>query len=219
MRAASQASRPDRIPETRPKRFDEGDREHRHAATAALQRRLTAFARRFVGDRDEAEDVAQEALFRAARGWGRLRSAERAEAWVFRICRHAAIDHVRARRVRQGVWAPLPADAHDWAGESRSVRSSAGAVPGRSVGVATRGAARHLPAHHRLLLTLHYGCGYSQPLLCRMTGLSASALRVRLFRARGLLALQLRRESHPARARFGAGGIPAAVKGGRGPCR
>ncbi|MHC4845030.1 MAG: sigma factor-like helix-turn-helix DNA-binding protein, partial [Planctomycetota bacterium] len=35
---------------------------------------------------------------------------------------------------------------------------------------------------------LYYERGYSQATICRMTGLSASALRVRLFRARGALA-------------------------------
>ena len=232
MRAASEASQAPTSPTTRaravssatgarPERLVQQQQQAQQArdpaGTAALHRRLAAFARRYVGDRDEAEDVAQEALFRAARGWGRLRSAERAEAWVFRICRHAAIDHVRARRVRQAVWASLPRDAHEWAGAQPSTEApdTTGAEhdPQAFAGALERlggrlrerpGGRGRLPAHHRLLLTLHYGRGYSQALLCRMTGLNASALRVRLFRARGLLALQRRRESHPARARRGS---------------
>jgi len=52
---------------------------------------------------------------------------------------------------------------------------------------AVRVSLRDLPAHSRLLMSLYYEKGLSQPTICRMTGLSASALRVRLFRARGAL--------------------------------
>lgn len=145
-----------------------------------LRARLVAFARRFVGDPAEAEDVAQEALHRASVGRATLRSADRAEAWLFRICRHAAIDHVRARRVRQGVWGAMPEAADDWA-RAPAMRADA-SPPGRSVDL------RRLPAHQRLLVVLHYERGLSQATICRMTGLSPSALRVRLFRARQTLA-------------------------------
>lgn len=145
-------------------------------ARPEVRDRLVSFARRFVGDRGEAEDIAQETLMRAATGRATLRSRERAEAWLFRICRHAAIDYVRARRVRRGVWAPMSDEIEAWATSGSAGRAV------RPVDL------RRLPAHHRLIMALYYERGLSQPTLCRMTGLSASALRVRLFRARGTLA-------------------------------
>jgi RNA polymerase sigma factor (sigma-70 family) len=157
----------------------------------AMRRRLVAFARRFVKDPHEAEDIVQEVLLRAGDGQGSLRSDARAEAWLFRICRHAAIDHVRARKVRCGVWASMPEEAADWA--RSPVRESA-SQGGRGAGEAYR---RHrapldlaaaVPAHQRLLLELHYGHGFCQAVLSRLSGLSASALRVRLYRARRRLA-------------------------------
>jgi RNA polymerase sigma-70 factor (ECF subfamily) len=149
----------------------------------AMRDRLAAFARRFVGDAWEAEDIAQETLVRAGRSLDALRRGDRAEAWLFRICRHAAIDHVRSRRVRRGVWAPMPADGEDWA---MPAAPDAEAVP--SGPIARPVDLRTLPAHHRLLMSLYYEQGWSQATICRMTGLSPSALRVRLFRARGALA-------------------------------
>jgi RNA polymerase sigma-70 factor (ECF subfamily) len=151
--------------------------------SVSMRRRLVAFARRFVGDHQEAEDVAQEALFRAGDGASSLRSESKAEAWLFRICRHAAIDHVRARRVRRGVWGVMPDDPGEGGG-SRGHEVQDGLVSGRPGAVSLR----RLPAHQRLLLELHYGQGMAQAALCRRSGLSPSALRVRLYRARRALA-------------------------------
>ncbi len=153
-----------------------------------LRRRLVAFARRFVGDGALAEDVVQETLWRAVAGCADLREPEKAEAWVFRICRHAAIDRVRTLRVRQGVWGTMPEGVDDWA-----PRDATGDVEREDAGEFEPADLRRLPAHHRLLMALHYEKGLSQATICRMTGLSPSALRVRLFRARGALAATGRR--------------------------
>lgn len=168
--------------------------DHRFESWTAvtMRRRLVAFARRFVKDPHEAEDIAQEVLLRAEDGQASLRSDARAEAWLFRICRHAAIDHVRARKVRRGVWASMPEEADDWA-MSTGGESSAGASV--DLGEAWRRFTAPLelgsvPAHQRLLLELHYGRGLCQGLLGRLSGLSASALRVRLYRARRRMAGQ-----------------------------
>ena len=84
---------------------------------SSMRRRLVAFARRFVKDAHEAEDIVQDVMLRARAPRARLRSDGRAEAWLFRICRHAAIDHVRSRRVRRGVWASMPEEAEEWAAD------------------------------------------------------------------------------------------------------
>jgi RNA polymerase sigma-70 factor (ECF subfamily) len=171
----------------------------------STRRRLEAFARRFVGDASEAEDIAQEALIRAGARLGSLRRAEAAEAWLFRICRHAAIDHVRMRAVRRGVWAAMPEHGEDQVADEGDPAERLGhdASDALDAPSSTHGAAllHALPAHHRLLMSLYYEHGLSQATICRMTNLSPSALRVRLFRARGALL---------ARARAAAGNRPDA---------
>jgi RNA polymerase sigma-70 factor (sigma-E family) len=57
---------------------------------------------RILGDREEARDVAQEALARAFARWPRVR--EKAGGWVAKVAANLSIDHVRRRR-------PLP-DRH-----------------------------------------------------------------------------------------------------------
>lgn len=52
--------------------------------------------------REDAEDVAQEALVRTFQRLGSLRSPERVHAWLVRTCWRAALDHRRARMRREG---------------------------------------------------------------------------------------------------------------------
>jgi RNA polymerase sigma-70 factor, ECF subfamily len=143
----------------------------------AMSQRLATFARRFVRDPGEAEDVAQEALMRARENLETLRSPAKAEAWLFRICRHAAIDHARARPVRRSVWAPMPTEG----------APPAVIQPIERPRPAARLDLRALPSHQRVLVSLHYERGLSHHTLCRMSGLLPSNLRVRLFRARTTL--------------------------------
>jgi RNA polymerase sigma-70 factor (sigma-E family) len=51
---------------------------------------------RILGDRGDAEDVAQEALARAAVRWSRLK--DRPEGWVTRVASNLAIDRYRRRK-------------------------------------------------------------------------------------------------------------------------
>jgi RNA polymerase sigma-70 factor (ECF subfamily) len=157
-----------------------------------MRQRLLAFARRFVTDASEAEDVVQEVLLHAGDVPPHIVAIGRTNSWLLRICRHLAIDHARSRRVRRAVWAPMPDDAREWARPERHrplPRSARRFLLKRRAPVAPRApvSLRDLPAHSRLLMSLYYEKGYSQSTICSMTGLSMPVLRVRLFRARGTL--------------------------------
>src|SRR5207342_2448483 len=67
--------------------------------------RLYSLARQLVDD--EAEDLVQECLLRAYRGYGDLRDVEAAPAWLNRILVNCARDRFRARQ-RRLPEAPLP---------------------------------------------------------------------------------------------------------------
>jgi RNA polymerase sigma-70 factor, ECF subfamily len=54
-----------------------------------------------VRNKQDAEDVAQEAFARAYRNFATLRDRERFRAWLVRMTWRLAIDHVRARKRRQ----------------------------------------------------------------------------------------------------------------------
>ena len=65
-------------------------------AFEGLYRLAYRVAFRILGDRGDAEDVAQEALARAAVRWSRLK--DRPEGWVTRVASNLAIDRYRRRK-------------------------------------------------------------------------------------------------------------------------
>jgi RNA polymerase sigma-70 factor (ECF subfamily) len=56
------------------------------------------FALRFVGDREAAEDVAQETFFKVWKNLARYRVTDSFKTWVFAIARNTALDALRKRR-------------------------------------------------------------------------------------------------------------------------
>ena len=61
-------------------------------------RQVYSQALRLVGDRQDAEDVAQEAFVRAFRGLSTFRGEAQFETWMYRIVANAAMSHLRRRR-------------------------------------------------------------------------------------------------------------------------
>jgi RNA polymerase sigma-70 factor (ECF subfamily) len=73
-----------------PQAFEEVVRRtYRHVYTQAY---------RLVGDRQEAEDVAQDAYLRVFRGLAGFRGEAQFETWLYRIVANAAMSHLRRKR-------------------------------------------------------------------------------------------------------------------------
>lgn len=62
--------------------------------------RLLAYVRRRVAVMEDAEDIVQDILFKAARGRGQIRSEDRVEAWLYGIAKTTLIDHYRKHRTQ-----------------------------------------------------------------------------------------------------------------------
>ena len=143
---------------------------------ARTQHRVYALAYRLVGDRGEAEDVAQEAYLRVFRSLGGFRQESRFETWLHRIVVNAAMTHLR-RRGRFGELArdpetdpePPPAPpAQDRAADRDLIRR----------------ALEELPHGMRTTLVLYEMYGLSCREIGLELGLSEGAVKVRLHRAR-----------------------------------
>lgn len=139
-------------------------------AFADLYRLAYRVAFRILGDRSDAEDVAQEALARAALRWSRLH--ERPEGWVCRVASNQAIDRYRRRR-RQPQIAVGPVGIVD---ERLGERADLVA------------ALRKLPRRQREVVVLRYLADFSEEDVAVALGCSVGTVKSQA--SRGLSALR-----------------------------
>ncbi|MGH9075736.1 MAG: sigma-70 family RNA polymerase sigma factor [Acidimicrobiales bacterium] len=124
---------------------------------------------RILGDRGDAEDVAQEALARTHLRWDRL--AERPEGWVVRVATNLAIDRYRRRRRRTMGRPELTLiDAH------------------LAERLDLAGALRGLPRRQRQVVVLRYLADWSEADVAAALDCTAGTVKVHAFR--GLAALR-----------------------------
>lgn len=172
-------------------RAQKGDRAAFAALVRAHQDEVYTLARRLVGDPHLASDVAQEAMIRAWRALPKFRGDSRLSTWLYRITVNTSWTHrSRARRHRSvpleehyDVAAPEGQDHPVIAGEMLELRSR------------LREALDRLPDSQRQVIVLKDIHGWSHAEISEATGISVTAAKVRLHRARARLARELEEAS------------------------
>jgi RNA polymerase sigma-70 factor (ECF subfamily) len=138
-----------------------------------LHAAVRAFVARRVRDAHAADDIAQDVMLKVQSQLAAEPSAaEKLDAWVFRVARNAVIDHYRAR----GDQSPL--DASDAIAIEREED------PAAELSRCVRQIIQRLPPEYALALTLTDLQGLSQQQLADRIGLSLSAAKSRVQRAR-----------------------------------
>ncbi len=111
-------------------RCRQGDELAWEALVREYQGRVCSIAFGYVGDRDEALDLAQEIFVRVWDRLGQMTEAERFAGWLTSIARNACLDHLRRRKARPprqdipaaemaGLASPAPDPEQDWLATSR----------------------------------------------------------------------------------------------------
>jgi RNA polymerase sigma-70 factor (ECF subfamily) len=139
-------------------------------------------AYRMLGDAQDAEDASQEIFLRA---YTRLTSFDRTRrfsTWLLSIASNYCIDRLRRRRF---AWLTLDDVAFALPSHERGPERSALEREERD---RVQAALRRLPDHYRLVLVLRYWQEMSYNEIAEVTGLTESALKTRLHRARHMLA-------------------------------
>jgi RNA polymerase sigma-70 factor, ECF subfamily len=157
-----------------------GDREAFEMIIRTHSRTLFAIAYSILQNREEAEDVVQDALVRAWKTRWRVRDPEKFPAWLSTIARHRAHDIFRKRRT-------VPLGEH-LEGHALSCPSTNTIDVDRQL----HSALADLPELHRAALTLRYFEEMDYATIENTLGLSNGALRGILGRALASMRKQLR---------------------------
>jgi len=170
-----------------------GDARAFEALVRRYQRWVFSLGLRMLGDRAEAEDMAQEIFLKAYRGLGSFKGASRFSTWLYSIASHHCLNSLAARRRR-------PASASGGATGSRgTVEDDPPTAVDRLANGAPRADAileraelarivqaelRNLRRDHRLILILRDIQGLSYEEIAETLRLELGTVRSRLHRAR-----------------------------------
>jgi RNA polymerase sigma factor (sigma-70 family) len=133
---------------------------------------------RICGNRDDADDICQEAFIKAFHALKNFRGDSGFSTWLYRIVYNTSISYIRSRKVKT-----LPIDAAreaigsetelTWEREETEVKRKL-----------IREIVGDLPEVDRTIVTLYYLFDHSIGEICEVTGISESNIKVRLHRAR-----------------------------------
>jgi RNA polymerase sigma-70 factor (ECF subfamily) len=158
---------------------------NRDAASELIKRHLgpiVAFAGRTLGDRTEAEDVAQEVFLRLWTHAGRWRSGH-LPTWLYRVALNLCLDRIARRRTRPLDEAPEPVDPKP---------SVAAVLQQQDIGRYVNAELMKLPAQQRIAITLCHYQGLRNAEAADTMGVSVEALESLLARGRRTLRARLR---------------------------
>lgn len=158
-------------------RVRRGDPRAFEEVVRATHRQAYTLAFRLVADRQEAEDVAQEAYLRVLRGLAAFREDSRFETWLHRIVTNTALNHLR-RRGRFGELATEPEEAPPDVSAPERIDER---VADRD---ALERALEALPAGLRTVVLLKDVYDLSCAEIAEEVGATEGAVKVRLHRAR-----------------------------------
>ena len=155
------------------------------------QTRVFAILHRYERDFQKVEDLAQDTFLKAWRFLDRFDGRAPFEHWLSRIALRVALDHLRRqKRVRSEVaLADLGDDALDWLHDPREDADLGAKQAAEILNAAMSG----LSPEDRQVITLLEIEGQSVKEICRLTGFSSAAVRVRAYRARARLRKTLTR--------------------------
>jgi RNA polymerase sigma-70 factor, ECF subfamily len=163
--------------------FSNGDRGAARALTMRLTPRILGYSVRLLGDRAEADDVAQEAMLRLWRMAPDWRQGEaKVTTWLFRVVSNLCTDRLRKKRALALEAIPEPAD------DAPSVLASMAEAERQA---ALQTALAGLPERQRQAVVLRHIEGLANPEIAAVMDISVEAVESLTARGKRTLALAL----------------------------
>jgi RNA polymerase sigma-70 factor (ECF subfamily) len=188
------------------RRLKQGDERAFQELVHTYQDRIFGMVFRMIGNRQEAEDIAQEVFISVHRGIANYRGEGRFYTWLYRIASNTTknrLKYLGGRNFHKASDIDETPAAHTQGDDGGPVHSLQSVVPGPEAVVTGNRLERaiqeeiaQLDPEHRLLIVLRDIQGLSYAEIITITGLQEGTLKSRLHRAR--LALKVRLEPYLA---------------------
>ena len=155
-----------------------GDKSAYAGLVRAYSARVFAICLGMLGHREDAEDLAQQALLKGFADIKQLRRGEQFGAWIGRIAKNLCIDFIRRQKRRRNVLTDQAVVSKGGSKEYPELES----------------ALAKLPEGQRVVLMLYYFDGRSTEKVAEVLEISRSAVQARMSRARKQLRTLLEAE-------------------------
>lgn len=149
---------------------------------------IVNLAYRMMGDRAEAEDLAQETFVAAFKSLPKFRAESKFSTWLYRIAANKCKDWLRAKRPGQGVYDVDVEDVLD--GRVVEERTPERLLSQQQVAAQLDRAIQRLPPLYREAFVLKHVEGLSYEEMQEILGVNTDTLKMRVYKGR----LQLSRE-------------------------
>jgi len=174
------------------KRCLSGEKEALEEFVNLFQKPIFNLAYRLCGDRDSAEDIAQESLIRALENLKHFKGESSLYTWLYRITTNIFYDHLRQRKeisYDQMVYGEEEETTGlELPDEDTSVEKE---VERRDIQEIVRREIEKIPSYYRTVLVLYDIEGFSYEEICQILQKPLGTVKSRLNRARQLLKQRL----------------------------
>jgi RNA polymerase sigma-70 factor (ECF subfamily) len=147
--------------------------------------KIIGLAWRLVGNREEAEDLAQEAFLRLHRSLPEFRGESRISTWLYRTTTRLAIDHLRRERIKRKLFFFRPDDeTPDPTDLARDTRNDPGRdLVNREAMKSLRRSLGKLSSRQQVIFTLRHYEGLSLKEIAEHLDLEIGTVKAHLHRA------------------------------------
>ena len=165
--------------------------------------RMLTVARRYVGNEEDAKDVVQTAYLSAFRALNQFEGASQLSTWLHRIVVNTALMQLRSRRRKpeESIEDLLPTfqeDGHHVEQFSEWCAPADQLMERKETRTTVRACIEQLPDNYRTVLMLRDIEELSTQEVSETLGMTLTAVKVRLHRARQALSTLLRKEYAPS---------------------
>jgi RNA polymerase sigma-70 factor (ECF subfamily) len=168
------------------KRVQEGDKRAFDLLVMKYQHKIIALVSRYVYDKDEANDISQEAFIKAYRALPRFRGDSAFYTWLYRIAINTAKNHIVSRGRRPPDVDIDVADAQYFEGENKlhDLGNPENNLAREEIDAVIKAVLDQLPVDLRVALTLREFEDMSYEEISVVMDCPVGTVRSRIFRAR-----------------------------------